>query len=127
MNNSAKILLCILFFLSSTIEIMATNEELMYVKKPENTYSKYDLEKPKYNAENNKLAIILERKGIIKSEIVKDIMQSVDRGEFLIDDIPEYLKYSDSPKSIGYGATISAPHMHAWALVYKYIYIYIRN
>jgi protein-L-isoaspartate(D-aspartate) O-methyltransferase len=28
--------------------------------------------------------------------------------------------YIDSPQSIGFGATISAPHMHAYALEYLY-------
>ena len=28
--------------------------------------------------------------------------------------------YEDSPQGIGFGATISAPHMHAYALEYLY-------
>ena len=41
-------------------------------------------------------------------------MLKVDRRDFVDD--PLYA-YADSPQSIKYGATISAPHMHAFALV----------
>ena len=47
---------------------------------------------------------------IEKPEVAK-IMEQVDR-KFYCPSAPYY----DSPQSIGYGATISAPHMHAWAL-----------
>ena len=30
------------------------------------------------------------------------------------------MPYIDTPQSIGFGATISAPHMHAYALEYLY-------
>ncbi|XP_076239833.1 protein-L-isoaspartate(D-aspartate) O-methyltransferase isoform X2 [Calliopsis andreniformis] len=39
-------------------------------------------------------------------------MSSVNRGNYTD---PDYA-YVDSPQGIGYGATISAPHMHAYAL-----------
>ena len=42
----------------------------------------------------------------VKSERVADAMLAVDRGLF-----SKYNPYADSPQSIGYGATISAPHM----------------
>ncbi|KAH7730042.1 L-isoaspartate [Aphelenchoides avenae] len=38
-------------------------------------------------------------------------MKAVDRGDFT-----QHNPYEDCPQSIGYGATISAPHMHATAL-----------
>lgn len=38
-------------------------------------------------------------------------MLDVDRGYF-----SRYNPYEDSPQSIGHNATISAPHMHAYAL-----------
>mgnify|MGYP006101174903 FL=1 len=38
-------------------------------------------------------------------------MTEVDRGEFC-----PYEAYYDSPKSIKYNVTISAPHMHAYCL-----------
>lgn len=38
-------------------------------------------------------------------------MKAVNRGNYC-----SYSPFVDSPQSIGYGATISAPHMHAHAL-----------
>jgi len=56
---------------------------------------------------------------LVKSPLVKEIMRSVDRAHY----IPESSKssfdfnpYQDSPIPIGSGQTISAPHMHAYAL-----------
>jgi protein-L-isoaspartate(D-aspartate) O-methyltransferase len=37
---------------------------------------------------------------------------AIDRKYF----VPHPPYYYDSPSSLGYGATISAPHMHAYAL-----------
>jgi len=42
----------------------------------------------------------------VKTERVAEAMLAVDRGLF-----SRYNPYADSPQSIGYGATISAPHM----------------
>ncbi|CAH8568703.1 unnamed protein product [Schistosoma mattheei] len=53
----------------------------------------------------------LFRNRVISSEIVKNTMLSVDRGYFARSN-----SYEDRPSSIGYAATISAPHMHAYAL-----------
>ncbi|KAF3677439.1 Protein-L-isoaspartate O-methyltransferase 2 [Capsicum chinense] len=55
----------------------------------------------------------LQRYGVIKSHKVTEIMETVDRGLFVPDGTPAYV---DSPMSIGYNATISAPHMHAMCL-----------
>lgn len=49
--------------------------------------------------------------GVIRSDRVFDAMLATDRGIYTRD-----YPYSDSPQSIGYKATISAPHMHAHAL-----------
>uniref|UniRef100_G3P1J6 Protein-L-isoaspartate(D-aspartate) O-methyltransferase n=1 Tax=Gasterosteus aculeatus aculeatus TaxID=481459 RepID=G3P1J6_GASAC len=49
--------------------------------------------------------------GVIRSDRVFDAMLATDRGLYAID-----YPYADSPQSIGYRATISAPHMHAHAL-----------
>jgi protein-L-isoaspartate(D-aspartate) O-methyltransferase len=51
---------------------------------------------------------------VIKSQKVADIMTKVDRKNFVVDPI---YAYADCPQGIKYGATISAPHMHAYALV----------
>ncbi|CAG0880710.1 unnamed protein product, partial [Darwinula stevensoni] len=53
----------------------------------------------------------LKSSGIIKSQEVYTVMLAVDRAQYC----PEN-SYADSPQPIGYGATISAPHMHAYAL-----------
>ncbi|XP_064193140.1 l-isoaspartyl protein carboxyl methyltransferase, like isoform X2 [Anguilla rostrata] len=49
--------------------------------------------------------------GVIKSDRVFDVMLATDRGMYSKD-----YPYVDSPQSIGFKATISAPHMHAHAL-----------
>lgn len=49
--------------------------------------------------------------GVLRSQAVKNVMSSVDRDEFCPTD-----PYWDSPAPIGFNATISAPHMHAYAL-----------
>ncbi|RCH93042.1 hypothetical protein CU097_010613 [Rhizopus azygosporus] len=48
---------------------------------------------------------------IITKERVFAAMKAIDRKDYS----PKY-PYEDSPQSIGYGATISAPHMHGYAL-----------
>ncbi|KAJ4923813.1 hypothetical protein JOQ06_028068 [Pogonophryne albipinna] len=53
----------------------------------------------------------LRKNGIIKSDKVYEVMLATDRGHF-----SRCNPYMDSPQSIGYQATISAPHMHAYAL-----------
>ncbi|CAL8316285.1 unnamed protein product [Boreogadus saida] len=53
----------------------------------------------------------LRKNGIIKSDKVYEVMLATDRGHF-----SKCNPYMDSPQSIGYQATISAPHMHAYAL-----------
>jgi len=64
---------------------------------------------------NRELISNLYRNGIIKSPTVQKAMESVDRRNY----VPaEYERdtYKDAPVPIGYGATISAPHMHGYAL-----------
>ncbi|QSZ31983.1 hypothetical protein DSL72_001552 [Monilinia vaccinii-corymbosi] len=57
---------------------------------------------------------------LIQSARVRDAMASVDRAHFTPS---HHLAYEDSPQSIGYAATISAPHMHASALEYLLPYL----
>ncbi|KAG7275450.1 hypothetical protein CRUP_033183 [Coryphaenoides rupestris] len=49
--------------------------------------------------------------GVIRSDRVFSAMLATDRGLY-----SKNYAYADSPQSIGYSATISAPHMHAHAL-----------
>ncbi|XP_060684716.1 l-isoaspartyl protein carboxyl methyltransferase, like isoform X4 [Hemiscyllium ocellatum] len=53
----------------------------------------------------------LKKNGVIRSQQVFDAMMATDRGLYCRTN-----PYADSPQSIGYQATISAPHMHAHAL-----------
>ena len=59
----------------------------------------------------NDLVNYLCNSKIITHKRVALAMKSVDRADFT-----PTLPYQDSPQSIGYNATISAPHMHAHAL-----------
>lgn len=56
----------------------------------------------------------LVRDNVIQSPKVSQVMSSIDRGHFIKDNRESV--YHDSPQTIGYCATISAPHMHAYAL-----------
>uniref|UniRef100_H0X741 Protein-L-isoaspartate O-methyltransferase n=1 Tax=Otolemur garnettii TaxID=30611 RepID=H0X741_OTOGA len=49
--------------------------------------------------------------GIIKTDKVFEVMLATDRSHYA-----KCNPYMDSPQSIGFQATISAPHMHAYAL-----------
>ena len=62
-----------------------------------------------------KLIDILKSRGAISSERIEKAMLSVYRHEF----VPKGSfndAYEDRPQGIGYNVTISAPHMHAYAL-----------
>ncbi|KAL3428940.1 protein-L-isoaspartate O-methyltransferase [Aspergillus tetrazonus] len=67
---------------------------------------------------NSELIENLCREGLIKNERVKQAMMAVDRGHYA-----PARPYSDSPQPIGYGATISAPHMHGHACEYLINYL----
>ena len=62
-------------------------------------------------ADNLELIRNLCRHRIIKSKAVENAMKAVDRRHYA----PKS-PYEDAPQSLGFGATISAPHMHAYAL-----------
>lgn len=59
-------------------------------------------------ASNEALIDNLHSHGLITSPRVLGAMKAVDRAHYA-----PYAPYQDSPQSIGYKATISAPHMHA--------------
>jgi protein-L-isoaspartate(D-aspartate) O-methyltransferase len=44
--------------------------------------------------------------GVLKSDKIVTVMKQVDRGDF-----SHVHPYMDAPQGIGYGVTISAPHM----------------
>ncbi|EFN52918.1 hypothetical protein CHLNCDRAFT_56300 [Chlorella variabilis] len=51
--------------------------------------------------------------GVVRSPEVEAVLRSIDRRHFA--EGADWA-YMDAPQSIGYAATISAPHMHAYAL-----------
>lgn len=55
---------------------------------------------------------LIEENVIFSNKVIK-VLLAVDRGYF-----SSLNPYEDSPKSIGYNATISAPHMHGYVLEY---------
>ncbi|KAL2539593.1 Protein-L-isoaspartate O-methyltransferase 1 [Abeliophyllum distichum] len=62
---------------------------------------------------NKKMVEHLQSHGVIRSNKVAEVMETIDRALFVPEDAPPYM---DSPVQIGYNATISAPHMHATCL-----------
>lgn len=55
---------------------------------------------------NEEMVRGLKRKGVIRSERVENVMRRVNRSNYC-----KYNAFQDSPQSIGYAVTISAPHM----------------
>jgi len=53
----------------------------------------------------------LRREGVVKNKQVIDVMKQVDRQNYV-----NFSPYYDSPQGIECGQTISAPHMHGFAL-----------
>ncbi|CAO1620038.1 unnamed protein product [Sympodiomycopsis kandeliae] len=64
---------------------------------------------------NSELINNLSKKGLLSNERVKRAMTLVDRKNYCLPSGASQA-YSDSPQSIGYSVTISAPHMHAHAI-----------
>jgi protein-L-isoaspartate(D-aspartate) O-methyltransferase len=65
--------------------------------------------------------------GMITSPVIESLYCSIDRKLFLRTE--SSIAYLDIPQDIGYGATISAPHMHAYALevIYNAIKTWPKN
>ena len=61
----------------------------------------------------------LKNSGVLTSNTVYDAMKQVDRADFT----SSAYAYADSPQSISYNTTISAPHMHCHALQYLKSYL----
>uniref|UniRef100_K3WFY6 Protein-L-isoaspartate O-methyltransferase n=1 Tax=Globisporangium ultimum (strain ATCC 200006 / CBS 805.95 / DAOM BR144) TaxID=431595 RepID=K3WFY6_GLOUD len=64
---------------------------------------------------NDGLVDNLARAGIVQSQRVIAAMKAVDRGQYMTTTDPD-VAYQDAPQVIGHQQTISAPHMHAFAL-----------
>ncbi|KAK2812156.1 hypothetical protein FQN50_001513 [Emmonsiellopsis sp. PD_5] len=68
---------------------------------------------------NAELVNNLARGGIIRNDRVKQAMLGVDRANY-----SPHSPYQDSPQTIGFSATISAPHMHVNACEYLLPFLY---
>ena len=66
------------------------------------------------NVNLNSLITNLQNQGIIRKETVIQGMKSVDRANYCLKSGEN--PYIDTPQYIGHDATISAPHMHGYAL-----------
>lgn len=76
-----------------------------------------------YNMNQNELIHRLQQSNVIRSPKVIQVMQQVDRKYYYHNNQASIhssgtssTTYQDAPNAIGYGQTISAPHMHAYAL-----------
>ncbi|TYZ69258.1 hypothetical protein PybrP1_008885 [[Pythium] brassicae (nom. inval.)] len=65
---------------------------------------------------NDGLVDNLARAGLVQSQRVARAMRAVDRAHFLTPPASPERAYQDAPQLIGHQQTISAPHMHAYAL-----------
>ncbi|PFX24705.1 Protein-L-isoaspartate(D-aspartate) O-methyltransferase [Stylophora pistillata] len=89
-------------------------EDLAEKQNPERTQEPVHssgMEWRSHGKDNSDLVSQLKRNKIVKSQRVEEAMRRVDRGNYC-----SISPYMDSPQAIGYGVTISAPHMHAHAL-----------
>lgn len=91
--------------------LLSNNEEHLTESHEEETISSTGMEWFSHGVNNNDLVTQLKNGRIIKSDGVEEAMRKVDRGNYCTN-----RPYQDSPQYIGYGITISAPHMHAHAL-----------
>ncbi|KXJ09381.1 protein-L-isoaspartate(D-aspartate) O-methyltransferase [Exaiptasia diaphana] len=89
----------------------SNNDEHPAESQEEETISSTGMEWFSHGVNNNDLVTQLRNGRIIKSDGVEEAMRKVDRGNYCTN-----RPYQDSPQYIGYGITISAPHMHAHAL-----------
>lgn len=64
-----------------------------------------------HGSSNNDLYDQLKRNGVLTSARVEEALRRVDRGKY-----SKSNPFMDSPQPIGWQATISAPHMHCYAL-----------
>jgi len=71
-----------------------------------------------HGVDNPDLVRALAANGIVRTRRVREAMLAVDRGRYVpsADATARAEAYEDHPLPIGYGATISAPHMHAACL-----------
>jgi len=64
-----------------------------------------------HGTDNASLVANMKANSVMSSAVVEETMLRVDRGHYVSRNA-----YDDVPQRIGYNVTISAPHMHAYAL-----------
>jgi hypothetical protein len=89
----------------------STKENLVLKSEKQSEEYHSGMEWRSHGRDNDDLISQLKNYGIIKSGEVEKAMRNVDRGNYC-----PRTPYQDSPQPIGFGVTISAPHMHAHAL-----------
>jgi len=72
---------------------------------------------PETSKENIKLIDKLKANGIIEDPSIEKVLKSIDRADFVDSGSNPEIAYADRPQGIGYNVNISAPHMHAYAMV----------
>ena len=83
---------------------------------PQNTASAMILRRKAWQCSGmsqHELVQHLQEAKIIQRSMVAELMKTIDRAHYLSDSRGAY---QDSPQSISHGQTMSAPHMHAYAL-----------
>ncbi len=92
----------------------------LYSSKPLSCLSGSMISKPDIkpsSSENQKLIDYLQAtRKVITTPRIATAMKQVDRRDF-VRGVDATRSYADSPLTISYNVTISAPHMHAYALV----------
>ena len=101
-------------FLIQEIETIQTNVAKISttLKNNQNNSNTNTLILPSSNPMNNLLKSLIEKK-YIHTQRVLNCMLQVDRKDFI-----NVNPYQDSPQLVSHNVTISAPHMHAFALEY---------
>eukprot|EP00128_Syssomonas_multiformis_P017486 Colp12_sorted_trinity150504_noHs@4763 len=99
----------------SLVTILTTSQLIFRSAAFVNVYARnaYTMAWRSHGTTNDELVSALKRNGIIQSTAVEQAMRAVDRRHYVVGGNYAYL---DQPQPIGFNATISAPHMHAYAL-----------
>lgn len=97
---------------SSNRELQLIKQELEKIKRQQKAVFLGRQIPPKpIDPQNVVMVADLKEKGILKTERVEQTMKAIDRKHYAPAN-----HYVDSPQSIGYNTSISAPHMHAHTL-----------
>lgn len=112
---SLRVAIVAVLFCLQSATTLAVKQDLAYVNKGSNSPEPKPLMRAWmcHGTSQKEMVGKLASAGIVKANINKQALLAVDRRNYVVD---EGSAYTDSPQPIGYGATISAPHMHAHVL-----------